>query len=96
VKVTAHFSEQGSVLRGDAQGQCNEFEIELNLDSDESAEEIAELIHLAHQMCFTEDALTSQVRISNVNLLNGRPVVGTSSGRPSGRPKVISVSRRSD
>ncbi len=74
VKVTAHFREQGSVLRGDSEGTCEGFEIELALESDESAEEIAELIRLAHRMCFTETALTGQVPLTRRHTLNGQSV----------------------
>lgn len=73
VHVLAHFREQGSVLRGDAQGRCEAFEIELALDSDEPPEAVAELIRLSHRMCFTEDALTGHVKLTQRHRLNGRP-----------------------
>jgi uncharacterized OsmC-like protein len=76
VKVTARFHEQGSVLKGDAAGRCEAFEIELSVDSDEPPEKITALIRLAHQMCFTEDALTGHVRLEKVNLVNGKVVGG--------------------
>jgi organic hydroperoxide reductase OsmC/OhrA len=70
--VTAHFHEQGSVLRGDAEGFCDGFEVEISLDSDETAEQIDLLIQLARQMCFTEKALMGSVPV-NVSLhLNGK------------------------
>jgi organic hydroperoxide reductase OsmC/OhrA len=72
--VTAHFHEQGSVLAGTAEGRCQGFEVEISIDSDEEEQKIAELIRLAHQMCFTEDALTGQVQISRVHRLNGQPI----------------------
>ena len=72
--MTAHFHEQGSVLAGTAEGRCRGFEIEISIDSDESPEKIAELIRLAHQMCFTEDALTGQVQLSKTHRLNGQPI----------------------
>jgi organic hydroperoxide reductase OsmC/OhrA len=70
--VTAHFHEQGSVLAGSATGQCDGFEIELSLDSEEEPAKIAELIRLAHQMCFTEDALAGRVKMVKTHLLNGK------------------------
>jgi organic hydroperoxide reductase OsmC/OhrA len=71
VKVTAHFHEQGSVLRGDAEGFCDGFEVEISIDSDEPQEQIEELIRLARQMCFTEKALMSSVPLSVRQTLNG-------------------------
>jgi len=61
VKVIAHFHEQGSVLRGDAEGFCDGFEVEISLDSEEPEEQITILIRLARQLCFTEKALVGRV-----------------------------------
>ena len=74
VKVMAHFLEQGSVLRGTAEGSCEGFDIELALESDEPAGEIKELIRLAHRMCFTEAALAGTVRLTQRHSLNGQPL----------------------
>ena len=63
VIVTAHFHEQGSVLKGDAEGFCDAFEIEILIDSHEETEKIATLIRLARKMCFTEKALTGTVPV---------------------------------
>jgi uncharacterized OsmC-like protein len=73
VTVTAHFHEQGSVLRGDAEGFCDSFEIEVSLDSQEDPKEIATLIRLARQMCFTEKALTGNIPVSVSQKLNQQP-----------------------
>jgi hypothetical protein len=74
VKVTAFFQEQGSVLQGSAEGVCEGFDIELFIESDELAEEIAELIRLSHRMCFTESALTGNVQFTQRHSLNGQPI----------------------
>ncbi len=74
VKVTAHFREQGSVLRGTSEGMCEGFDIELSIESDEPAEKIAELIRLSHRMCFTEVALAREVRLRKRHNLNGQPI----------------------
>ena len=44
VKVSAYFHEQGSVLKGDAEGYCDHFEIEVVVDSDAPEKEIQKLI----------------------------------------------------
>jgi len=74
VTVTAHFHEQGSVLRGDAEGFCDGFEVEISLESDESSEKIAELIRLARRMCFTEKALMGSVPVSVTQTINGQKI----------------------
>jgi uncharacterized OsmC-like protein len=74
VKVTAHFLEQGSVLRGTSEGLCEGFDIELSIESDESEDEIIELIQLSHQMCFTEVALAEEIQLKKQHNLNGQPI----------------------
>ena len=74
VKVTAHFREQGSVLRSTSEGTCEGFDIELSIESDEPAEEIVELIRLSHRMCFTEAALAGEVTLRKQHNLNGQPI----------------------
>ena len=69
--MTGHFHEQGSVLKGDAEGFCDSFEIEVLVDSDENEEVISNLISLARQMCFTEKALTGQVKVHVTQTYNG-------------------------
>jgi organic hydroperoxide reductase OsmC/OhrA len=74
VRVLAHFLEQGSVRQGTKQGACQGFEIELSIESDEPPEAIAELMRLAHRMCFTEHALSGPVTLTKRHLLNGQPI----------------------
>lgn len=74
VRVTAHFHEQGSVLRGDAEGFCDGFEVEISIDSDETREQISDLIRLARQMCFTEKALIGSTPLEVKQLLNGQEI----------------------
>jgi len=71
VLVTAYFHEQGSVLKGDAEGFCDRFEIEIQIDSDEPAAEMETLVNLARRMCFTEKALTGSVTVKVTKTING-------------------------
>ena len=71
VRVTARFHEQGSVLRGDAEGFCDGFDILISMDSEETPQKINELIRLARRMCFTEKALQGQTEISVHSQING-------------------------
>jgi len=70
VNVTAHFHEQGSVLRGDAEGFCDRFEIEILIDSDEDPQKIADLVRISREMCFTEKALMGSVPVKVSQKLN--------------------------
>lgn len=59
------------MLRGDAEGFCDGFEVEIKLDSDEPPEELNSLIMLARRMCFTEKALTGSIPVEVKQTLNG-------------------------
>lgn len=72
VIVDGYFHEQGSVLRGDAEGFCDSFEVKILIESEEPEGEIAELIRLARNMCFTEKALTGNIEIKVTNVINGQ------------------------
>jgi len=61
------------VLRGDAEGFCDSFEIEISIDSSEEPEIIADLIRLSRKMCFTEKALTGSVPVSVSQIINQKP-----------------------
>lgn len=74
VKVTAHFRQAGSVLAGTQRGTCEGFSIELSLHGDAPAQEIAGLVRMAHQMCFTESALAGEVALTATHFYNGGPL----------------------
>ena len=63
VLVNGYFHEQGSVLRGDAEGFCDRFEVEILMDSDEPPDAVEELVRMARRLCFTEKALITQVPV---------------------------------
>ena len=63
------------MLRGDAEGFCDGFEVEISIESDEPTEKIAELIRVARQMCFTEKALTGSVPVAVRQTINGQELV---------------------
>jgi len=74
VTVNAYFHEQGSVLRGDAEGFCDRFEVTLSMESEEVPEQLAQLVRLARQLCFTEKALTAETPVKVIPLVNGEPL----------------------
>lgn len=74
VKVTAQFLETGSILKGDKQGEAKGFEIEFSMDADEPSEVIADLMRMAHRMCFAEDAISKEVPLRFSHSLNGEAI----------------------
>lgn len=72
VKVTAHFHEEGSVLRGDKHGEIDSFDIDIIIETEEPDEKIQEMIRLAHRMCFTEAAISQAVPINTIHHVNGK------------------------
>jgi uncharacterized OsmC-like protein len=71
VFVTGKFHEQGSVLKGDAEGFCDGFEVQITLDSDAPQAELKDLIRIARRMCFTEKTLAGEVEVRVTQKLNG-------------------------
>ena len=59
------------MLRGDARGWSEGFAIEITLVSDAPEAEIAELLRLAHQTCFTEDVIGRAIDVDIRHVLNG-------------------------
>ena len=74
VVVTAQFLESGSILKGDKNGEAKSFEIKIEMDPDEDEVVIADLMRLAHQMCFAEDSISSAAQISFAHSHNGKEI----------------------
>ena len=74
VRVSALFHESGSVLAGTQRGFADGFQVEIDLESKERKKEIAALLALSHQMCFTEIALARPVNIKVKHILNGEDI----------------------
>jgi organic hydroperoxide reductase OsmC/OhrA len=74
VHVIMRNKTEGSVLQGTVQAACLGFETKLELESDEPAERIQELLRNAEHGCFTFQALTAPVAVSRSAKLNGSPL----------------------
>jgi len=74
VRVTGHFHEHGSVIKGDAEGFCDGFNVEITLDSNSPQHEVETLIRLARRMCFTEKALVGTVPVRVSQKINGQEI----------------------
>ena len=74
---------EGSVLQGTVQATCLGFETRLELESDEPADRIRQLLRNAEHGCFTMQALLAPVSFSRSVTLNGTPVDLADSGSTS-------------
>lgn len=67
-----HF--EGSALKGTYRSEPRAFDLELTIDSSESPEKVAEMIRVAHNSCYTEQALENPVKVNKTHFLNGEPL----------------------
>lgn len=74
VHVTMRNKTEGSVLQGSVQATCIGFETKLELESDEPAERIQQLLRNAEHGCFTMQALVAPVSFERTATLNGQPI----------------------
>jgi hypothetical protein len=72
VKVSARYHRAGSILAGTATAGCDTVRTDVQLDSDEPDERIAELIRVAENSCYTIGALRNPVPTELGVVLNGR------------------------
>ncbi len=66
------------MLKGDAEGFCDSFDIEIKIDSEEDPDAIQQLIQLARKMCFTEKALHGSVPIHVKQVINSQASIEAS------------------
>lgn len=57
VKVTAQYHRAGSILAGTATAGCQRVDTELQLDCDEPADRIAQLVRMAEASCYAMGAI---------------------------------------
>ena len=72
VKVTAQYHRAGSILAGTATAGCDRIRTDVQLESDEPEERVAELIRVAENSCYTIGALRNPVATELGVELNGR------------------------
>jgi len=73
IKVDAKFFREGSVIAGTAKSHCDSIVTDLQLESDEPAERIAQLIRMAEASCFTMAALRNVAPVELCATVNGSP-----------------------
>lgn len=78
IRVTAQYARDGSIIAGTIRSWCESIRTELDLDSDEPAERVAQLIRLAEASCFTLGTVSGSIPTELVATVNGQPIeVGT-------------------
>lgn len=74
IELRGIFSIGGSFRNNSVQSHCERFEIDLDIESEESEQTIAQLLHMAHQSCYTEQTLKRPVPVETSHTLNGAPI----------------------
>lgn len=73
MRLVSRFHFEGSALAATFHGSPREFDLELSIDSDADPKDIATAIRVAHNSCYTEQALLRPVVIRYHHVLNGAP-----------------------
>ena len=74
VDQVIRFFRKGSILGGTIQSGSLGIEVEVDVESDESEDKIAHLVHVARESCFTHGALANSVPVETILRLNGQPL----------------------
>jgi hypothetical protein len=74
VDQTTRFYRTGSVLGGTIKSGSLGVEVTIDVDADEPAERVAELIRVAKASCFTHGAIADAVAVEATARLNGAPL----------------------
>jgi uncharacterized OsmC-like protein len=72
VDQVIRFFRKGSILGGTIQSGSLGIEVQVDVESDESKDKIARLVHVARESCFTHGALASPVPVQTRLRLNGQ------------------------
>lgn len=72
LRVTAQYAREGAILPGTIRSWCESIKTELELDSEEPAERVAQLIRMAEASCFTLGTVRSSMPTELVVTVNGR------------------------
>ena len=73
VRVVIHWFLTGSVLKGTVDSGCKSVETHLEVESDDDAEKVAQVIRCAKKGCFAEQMVVRPVPLVSTVLINGEP-----------------------
>jgi hypothetical protein len=71
--IRASYVREGSVIAETATSYCEGFTTELQIESDEPPERIAQLIRMAEQTCFAMSVIKNPVPCDLTAVVNGEP-----------------------
>lgn len=71
--MTAQYAREGSILAGTIRSWCDSIKTELQLESGEPAERIAQLVRMAEASCFTLGTVRTSTPTELVVTVNGKP-----------------------
>ena len=74
VDQVIRFFRKGSILGGTIQSGSLGVEVQVDVESDESRDEIARLVRVAQESCFTHGAIANAVPVETNVRLNGQPL----------------------
>jgi len=74
VDQVMRFFRKGSILGGTIQSGSLGIEVQVDVESDEPRERIAQLVRVAQESCFTHGAIVNQVPVETNVRLNGQPL----------------------
>ena len=74
VSVEMKYFLIGSVLKGTVESGCTEVNTNFEVESDESDEDILNIIRLAKRGCFAENMVQTAVPLKSAYKLNGKEV----------------------
>ena len=74
VDQTIRFYRDGSILGGTIKSGSLGVEVAIDVESDEPAERIAELVRVAKASCFTHGTIAEPVTVETHLRLNGQPL----------------------
>ena len=72
VSQTTRFIRGGSVLKGDIYGAPGGIETTIDVDSDEPAEKVANVVRMAEQSCFAIQSMMQNTPVTASATLNGQ------------------------
>ena len=73
VRVLIHWYLTGSVTKGTVDSGCKEVETHLEVDSDDDAEKVRNVVRLAKKGCFAEQMVVRPVPLTGSIRINGEP-----------------------
>ena len=74
VSVEMKYFLTGSVLKGTVESGCTEVNTNFEVESDESDEDILNVIRLAKRGCFAENMVQTAVPLKSAYKLNGKEI----------------------